>query len=115
MPATVTRVGTTFTMTTRAGQAAVSTLVPYEDRTTSNVTRWDVRLTLFSGGVTLAEDFKVIPETPVKPLAKYTKLDLLRVLEKMALSSEIEQYIGRFETAYAAPANGAFLVSNLPD
>ena len=115
MPATVTRVGTTFTLNTRAGQATVNTLVPYEDRVTSNVTRWDVRLTLSSGGVTLAEDFTVTPESPFKPLAKYIKLDLLRVLEKLALSSEVEQYVGRFETAYAAPANGAFLVSNLPD
>lgn len=115
MPATITRVGTTFTMFTRAGQATVTNLTPYEDRVTSAVTRWDARLTLTNGGVTLAEDFKVTPESPLKPLAKYTKLDLLRVLEKLAASAEVEQYIGRFETAYAAPANGAFVVSNLPD
>lgn len=111
----VIRHDSSYVLMTRAGQATVTNLVPYEERETNKVVRWDCRLTLSSGGVTLFEDFRVIPEPPFKPLAQLTKLDIHHVLEKLANSPEVQQYVGRFETVHAQMPNTGFLVSNLPD
>jgi len=111
----VTRTDSTYLIHTRAGVATVSTLIPYEDRVTSNVTRWECQLALTRGDFTLFEDFRMTPDGPFKPLAQYTKLDLQKVLETLARSPQTEQFLTRFETVYAQVPNDSFLVSQLSD
>ena len=111
----VTRTDTTYFIHTRLGVATVSQLLPVEDRTSRAVIRWDCRLTLTRGDFALSEDFQVTPEGPVKPLVDYTKLDVQRVLEKLAHSPQMEQFLTRFETIYAQVPNTSFVVSQLAD
>lgn len=111
----VTRTDTTYLVHTRLGVATVSHITPVEDRTSHAVIRWECRLTLSQDGTTLFEDFRMTPDGPFKPLAQYTKLDLQRVLEKLARSPQTEQFLTRFETAYAQVPNDSFLVSQLSD
>ncbi|MHC9064016.1 hypothetical protein ACYX34_15175 [Nitrospira sp. CMX1] len=115
MSGTVTRNGNVFAIHTRLGPASMSSVIPYEDRSSNVVVRWEVRLTLSRDNTSLSEDFAVVPDGPFKPLVNYTKLELQRVLEKLAQSPEMEPYLRRFETVYGQVPHTSFLVSQLVD
>lgn len=111
----VTRHETTYSIHTRLGVITVSHLTPIEERTTLTVIRWDCRLTLTKDDITLVDDFKVVPYGAFKPLTQYTKLDVQRVIEELARSSQTEHFLTRFEAAYAQIPNPTFHLSTLPD
>lgn len=109
----VTRNLNTYRIHTRLGVATASNIVPVEDRTTHVVIRWECHLTLTQDEFSLEEAFQTVPDRPFKPLVNYTKLDLQRVIEKLAQSPLVEQFLVRFETAHAQVPIDSFAVSQL--